>query len=480
MLSIHKLRFLLISAAFLFILSACGGGGGSGGTAGTTSTNITARGIITGFGSIYVNGVRYHTNSSSITVDDNPGVESDLQLGMVVTVSGTRNDDNTGNASSIVFDNELQGPVTNLVTDLDGVTKTFTVLGISVVVDRVSTSFNDITFDNLAEGDLVEVSGFFDGSLVLDATFLERKSTFVPNVSEVELKGTVTNSATSSFRINGITVNYDPNGVTTDLSRAPATISDGQFVEVKGTLDNLGDINATRIALENDGFDDNIAKVSIEGIITDYVDDSSFKIAGTSVDASSAVFTPASLTLGNGVKVEAEGPMVNGILEALKIGIRVGDDVVIDAQVSSISTADNSVTLNLINGSVTVFVDSRTRMEDRTQNISPFSLSDLGSGDFLEIRGTIDGSDRVIASELRRDDPDDVILQGKVDSFVANSSITILGVTFFTSGITQFEDVNDTPIPAGTFYGNVAAGSLVKMKDDQPGDGTANEVEFED
>ena len=478
MLSIQKLGALLTSMAIILTFSACGGGGG--GTAGTTSTNITARGIITGFGSIYVNGVRYHTNSSNITVDDNPGVESDLQLGMVVTVSGTRNDDNTGNASSIVFDNELQGPVTNLVADLDGVTKTFTVLGISVVVDRVSTSFHDITFDTLAEGDLVEASGFYDGSLVLNATFLERKSAFVPNVSEVELKGTVTNSAASSFRINGITVNSDPNGITTDLSRAPTTTSDGQFLEVKGTLDTLGDINATRIALEDNGFDDNIAKVSVEGIITDYVDDSNFKVAGIPVDASSAVLTPTNLVLGNGIKVEAEGPMVNGVIEALKVGIRGGDDVVIDAQVSSVSTADNSVTLDLINGSVTVFVDSRTRMEDKTLNISPFSLNDLGTGDFLEIRGTIDGSDIVIASELRRDDPDDVILQGKVESFVANSSITILGVTFFTSGITQFEDVNDLPISAGTFFGNVAVGSLVKIKDEQPGDGTADEVEFED
>ncbi|MEW8155838.1 MAG: DUF5666 domain-containing protein, partial [Candidatus Thiodiazotropha endolucinida] len=89
--------------AVCLTLSACGGGGG--GSASEDGTTITARGVITGFGSIYVNGVRYHTNSTRFTVDDNPGTESDLKLGMVVTVTATLNDDNTGNASSIVFDN---------------------------------------------------------------------------------------------------------------------------------------------------------------------------------------------------------------------------------------------------------------------------------------------------------------------------------------------------------------------------------------
>ncbi len=468
----------LLTFSSIFLLTACGGGGG-GETTSSTSTSITARGAITGFGSIYVNGTRYHTGSSSVTIDDNPGVESDLQLGMVVTVSGTRNDDNTGTANSIVFDNELQGPVANLVTDLDGLTKTFTVLGIGVTVDRVSTSFHNITFDTLAEGDLVEVSGFYDGSLVLNATFLERKSAFTPGVSEVELKGTVSNSAAGSFQINGITINYDPNGVSTDISALPGGVSDDIFVEVKGTLGNTGEIDATRIALEDNGFDDNLDKISIEGIITDYVDDSDFMISGTPIDASSATLFPTSLSLGNGIKVEAEGPMVNGTLQALTVGARGGDEVKIDALISTVSTADNSITLDLINGSVTVFVNSRTRMDDSTGAVSQLAISNLSSGDFVEVRGLLDNNDRVVLSELRRDDPDDVILQGRVEGFTNGSSITILGVTFLTTGSTQFEDVNDSPISSGSFYGSLTVGSLVKIKDNQPGDGTANEVEFE-
>ncbi|MES9814432.1 MAG: DUF5666 domain-containing protein [Candidatus Thiodiazotropha sp.] len=221
--------------------------------------------------------------------------------------------------------------------------------------------------------------------------------------------------------------------------------------------------------------------MSLEGIITDYIDDGNFMISGIVVDASSALFTPPSLTLGNGIKVEAEGPIVNATLQALKIGARGGDnDIEIDAHVGSVSNLDNSITLNLSNGSVTVFVDSRTRMEDKTKAVESLSLSNLGSGDFLEVRGLLDSGNRVILTELRRDNTDDLVLQGPVEDFVANSSVTILRVTLFTSATTQFEDINDSTISADSFYNSLTVGSLVKIKDEEPGDGTADEVEFED
>ncbi len=475
--------FTRFSTSLFFVLTLVGvmlAGCGGGSSTAESPADITSRGVITGFGSVYVNGVRYHTNSSSFTIDDNPGSESDLRLGMVVTVTGTRNDDNTGNAINIVFDNELQGPVSNLATDPDGLTKSFTVLGINVKVDRVSTSFHDVSFDSLANDDLVEVSGFYDNNQVLIASFIERKSGFSAGISEVELKGTVTSSSSNSFVINSITINYDASGVSTDLSRMQGVISDGLFVEVKGTIDGAGAITATRIALEDDGFDDNMSKVSVEGIITDYVDDSNFMISGTPIDASGAINTPASLVLGNGIKVEAEGPMINGVLQAIKIGARGGDGVVIEATINSIDNSVSSITLDLINGEITVYSDIRTRMEDKTKAVERLSLADLSSGDFVEVRGILDGSDRVVLTELRRDDSDDVILQGSVEDFDSGNSITILGVTVFTSGSTQFEDVNDNSISTGNFYSSVSIGALVKIKDKKSADGIADEVEFED
>ncbi len=50
----------------------------------------------------------------------------------------------------------------------DATTKTFTVLGMKVMVDATTTVFDDgAAFDTLAEGDIIEVSGYFDGSQIV-------------------------------------------------------------------------------------------------------------------------------------------------------------------------------------------------------------------------------------------------------------------------------------------------------------------------
>ena len=56
----------LLSAVFVSILASCGGGGGSAGIGGT---GITSGGTITGFGSIFVNGVKYNTDAATVSGD---------------------------------------------------------------------------------------------------------------------------------------------------------------------------------------------------------------------------------------------------------------------------------------------------------------------------------------------------------------------------------------------------------------------------
>ena len=65
------------------VLVACGGSS-TGDNAGT----VVSRGIITGFGSVFVNGIKFKTTGASISVDDEAGNESSLRVGMIVTVKG--------------------------------------------------------------------------------------------------------------------------------------------------------------------------------------------------------------------------------------------------------------------------------------------------------------------------------------------------------------------------------------------------------
>src|SRR3979411_1792526 len=108
-----KRKFTTIVAAAVLLLAAWGGpprlagiqGSGSGG----------ASGPITGFGSIFVNGVEYATSNAQIRIDDQPGAESQLLVGEVVTVTGSVNSDGkTGTATQVTFSSDVAGPTTGV------------------------------------------------------------------------------------------------------------------------------------------------------------------------------------------------------------------------------------------------------------------------------------------------------------------------------------------------------------------------------
>jgi Domain of unknown function (DUF5666) len=481
-------------AAALVILSGCGGGGAGGDSiAGIGGTGKTISGGITGFGSIYVNGVEHFLDSATIEVDDSIASENDLRIGMVVTlnseVSGL-----TGTANSVTYDNAVEGPVSNILTGADGLTRTFSVLGVDVSIDATGTSFDDSTpgfsFDSIANNDVVSISGFFDGSGVLNASYIDKEGTF-PGFSQVELKGIVSNAGGGAgpgdnFTVNGINITILAGA---DLSDIPgALVTNGMFVEVKGDLASATQVNASAVELESEGIGEDGDEVSLEGLVSGFSGSlSSFLVAGQPVDASSASFEPTGLQLENGLKVEVEGRISGATLIAEEIEARAGE-IKVHATVNSIavtnaSNNEGSITLNLANSTLVIMTDSRTTFEDETgvDTSPPLKLNEIGSGDFLELSGFLNGA-TVSGTEIHRKSPDDVILQGPVDSVVSGSSITILGVTFNTDGSTQFEEDDDNALPGGsaTFYSVDRTGDEVKIKDNAPGDGTADEVDLED
>ena len=468
---------LLVSALF-----GCGGGGGGGGlVSGIGGTGITASGTITGFGSIFVNGVEFETNTATVTLDGNPGSESELRLGMVVTVRGTVDDSGTrGSASEVDFNDDVQGPVSGpILTDPDGLSKTFTVLNVSVQVDRTRTVFDGVTFETLAEQDSVEVSGFFDAASTLQATRIEKKADFQPGVSEVELKGTVSGLSGTSFTLGSFTVEF----AGADLSEVPGgVVTDGLPVEVKGTLSGTT-ITASRIAQEDDPFGDNEDKVSLEGIVSNFVSNSSLTVAGQLVDASAASFEPVGLTLADGIEVEVEGPIVAGVLQAVKVEAR-GGNIELEARVSAVNAPLGTLTLQFAPGTLNVVVDSRTALRDDTGVDDPLTLNEIVATDFLQIEAYRDGgTGTLIATEIRRDTPDDDLLQGPVDECLADTRVTVLGLTYtLLAGTSDYQDQNDAAITGTAFCSSANTGGfLVKIRDDLPTpDGIADEVDLED
>jgi hypothetical protein len=321
--SIRKICLLSFMTVICVFFAGCGGGGSSslaGG--GIGGTGITASGSITGFGSIFVNGIEFETVGAQLDVDgvtsvsDGTDDASVLGIGMVVTVTGTLNDDGvTGTAENIQYDDAVQGPV----IDIDPFTRSFTVMGISVTVQN-NTVFSNATFENLQPDDLVEVSGFFDATGALQATRIVRIDSGEINV---EVKGTVTGLAGAVFVL---AVDYAAaTTYTVDATAAelPAGgLADNQYVEVKGSLTG-NVIEATRVELKSEGFADT-ENASIEGIVTDFIDIGNFRVAGQQVDATDAEFNPAGLNIANGVEVEVDGAIQGGVLMASRV--KAGDD----------------------------------------------------------------------------------------------------------------------------------------------------------
>ena len=494
---LHQLQrwiFPVLASVIVLLAAGCGSGGGGGGGGGGLfagggigGTGITS-GTVTGFGSVFVNGIEFETDSSSFDVDDdNAASQNDLDIGMVVTVVGTVNDDGvSGDAVSIEYDDEVEGPIANNpVEDADMTTKTFTVFDITVIVDKNTTVFSATDYASLSKNDMVEISGFFDGSGVLTATWIEKQGELSLGSSEVEIKGTVTDfNDVDTFTLDGVTVMFDG---TTDLSEIPGgVIADGQYVEVKGVLNTATAIFALRIELEDEGFEDSNNAVSIEGLVTDYNGLGDFKVSGQQVDATAADISPQSLaaSLGNGDKVEVEGLVTGGVLRAAEVEQR-GGTIKIGAQVTGVDVFGATLSLKVVLGepAITVLIDTQTQMEDDELDVEPFSLADIKVEDELIIKGFVASGGAVVATQLQRKVLEAYELQGPVAAAGGNDlagSVTILGVTIATDEETGFEAANEDGLSGTVFYQQVVPGDLVEFQDDVPVNGVADEVGFED
>ena len=485
-----------LSAAIALTLVACAtdneGIDGGSEVSGIGGSGFTSSGSITGFGSVFVNGVEFETSNTIFDIDDSgSGSESDLAIGMIVTVNGTVNDDGvTGNATSISFDDQLQGPVsgiTAVIADPDEENRSFTILGTTVRINLINTVFDvsgtipgtSFDFASIKDGNNVEVSGFFNTAGELVATRVELKATTFNTTDIVELKGAVSGftAVSAPFTLAGLS------GITIDASAAtiddlPNGLADGISVEVKGTCSDLAcsTINATRVEGQN-GFDD-ADKISVEGLITDFVDSSNFKVNGISVNASSATLSPATMVLRDGARVEVEGPISNNVIQALKVELR-GGDAKVYATVSSVDTTTGSFVVTANAQPIAVTVTTATEMEGTVTN-----------GSFVRVRGFENESGGVTATRVEVKSDDDVIIQGNLQDFVPDTSIKILGVSFTVdynggSGETEFENTSDIGITQIQFINAAPVGMLVKVKDRNGGggvpplDGVADEIDIE-
>ena len=461
---------------FVSSLSGCTAGGGTdtAATGGMSGTGIS-QGAIDSFGSVFVNGIQWNIGSASVELDGTSGAESDLRVGMVVrlegdfVVTGT-----TGTATSVVFDDAIEGPIESAPVDFGatGLEKTFEILGTTIVMHELDTVFaSGAGFASLSVDDVVEVSGFVDETGAIRATRIEGKGSF-PAISFVELRGNVVNlitdaNGTGSFDLGGNLVRYT--AATTFDDVTPATLANGDLVEVEGQLRLSGtEIDASRVEKETPGFGNGDAEeAEVEGIVSERVSDTRFRVAGILIDATNAVFDPVGFVVMDGELVEVEGSLEGGVLIAERVeSEEIAEDVRIEAAV--VATNPGARTLEILG--VTVSADPSTRIEDDRDDDPNFGFAAIQPGDWLEIRGVQTGPGAVLATEIEREsDGDDVILEGPVTFLDVDApAISILDQSIPLDGGTLYFDDAEAERSEEEFFrnpGDVMLGDVVRATD---------------
>lgn len=529
--------------ASVFIVACGGGGGGSSpppapaptGTSPPPSAPpiaLTASGIVTGFSSVFINGVKYEVeNGTIVAIEDEgefPGDDSLLRIGMKVSVQA--NQSSSGRvAERIEYDDDLKGPATDVMPDtLDPSIGTFSVMRQSVLVDLNTIFDNDIS-DNNADGNIdirdlslsggnqlvVEISGLpiADGFL---ATRIERANGVAgdPDVAddEFEVKGYVTAVAPdgSSFAINQATFQVIQGAGGTEFNDGLQSDNSllGLFVEVKADIDSAGEFIAVRVEREDafgdrngDGrfdADDRTGEFEIKAILisVDTIADPDLVVIG---GVTLQVDNASSLTGLTGTLIELKGTFNDaGVLVLSDVSVEAENSVRIEDRVAGKNLTAGTATTRL---GIVITPTGGSRVEDDVSNddsgdhLTPARfLATLQIDDFIEARGFPNNTGGISWTRIERknEDDQDCRLRGPValiDGVDANDfSFVIEDVTIDLSQILSdngFEGSSDQIIGRQAFFDQLNLGDVVQATSDQQGMGceigrlTAKEVEFE-
>ncbi len=353
----HPARTLLAAAlAVPLVLAGCGGGGsggsgiggsgigggGSGGS-GIGGTNLgpgtqVASGVVTGFGSVYLDDAeRLDDSGVGAVAEQADGSERPAVLQLGQRVRATH--DGGGKAKRLVVDAAVIGRVA-AIPAAGGVLR---VAGQNVLVNEDATlgpvtQFGGDSSDaagrytsvtDIQVNDLAEVHGspaLVNGQWVVNATRIDKRSEIGP----VRVVGVVANllntDAARTFQIGGLTVDFASAlaaGKVRPIERLAAGVTVQVFGNNAGVVGNQLVAQAVRVAPERmEAPADTL--VQLGGVVSAMdVSAGTFNLDGALVRVGTVTPLPTGATIGNGGWVRVEGVLAaDGSVNASKILVR--------------------------------------------------------------------------------------------------------------------------------------------------------------
>jgi hypothetical protein len=436
--------------AAVVLLTSCNGptdlAGIQGSGSPTPATATTVQGRITGFGSIFVDGVEYSTAGAQISIDGQAATEAQLGAGQIVSIQGSVNTDGTtGTANQVTFNGDVQGPV----TQVDVSAGTFLVLGQTVKVTTstlLDSSIQPSDITGFQLGTIVEVSGFADATGAIVASRVEIKSAN----ANFQVRGVAQglDAASHTFRINGLTIDDSSAMVTGSLANGSTVLVQGTSVSSSGVL------LATHIeVLPGSGAAVN-QRADIEGIITTFQSSASFVVDGQLVTTSASTnLVLHGAQLAANILVDVQGQFDSaGTLVAQKVEVRPQGSSLVSGMVDSVSASGNTLTIL----GVSITTSTSTVFDDKSnQHVRMFRLSDVQVGDYVEVSGAWGTSGPLSASVVQRQNNAKSIVVG-VATNLAQPNFTVLGITITTNGQTTFPSAGGPASNPTAFFSNAA------------------------
>ncbi|MDG1122313.1 MAG: DUF5666 domain-containing protein [Glaciecola sp.] len=457
---LHQISIALLSSQLLF---ACGGSGESASipSAGPSPvptapqlTTIIKTGVITGFGSVYVDGQRFNTDNSTFNVNGQDGQSIEqLQVGMKISMSVQESDDDTqSTVNSVHYDNDVEG----LVTAIDRNNQQLEVAGINIRYNDL-THFIGITESSLSVDDRIEISGYLDTDGVLIATYIELDDD-VTNDANQYTSGIVNNLDVTqqTFTLQGLTVNY--------ASANMQSIENGLKVKVEGNI-NAGVLIATEVELTDATFylslsDDDISRVEKEGIVTAIdIAANTITVDGVTYQlANNVVFEAnSSIQIRDFVEIYID-PTTNQVTRVESKDGHMNTDGKIKGVITAIYTTNQIIT---VNGQLYTFTNM-TRVEDDDDRY--FSFASLNINDRVEIAFLTDSQNNHLIQRIEREDEVEYNEEWELESRtfdvdVASQTITVNGVSVvLTDGIRLVLD--DVVTDLSTFLAAISDDSI--------------------